>query len=93
MLPCSHEWIESTRLLIKHIAKVHELIDSQSNRKYFSSKYAFRLIYDGKVVTKQMEGCLDDAELCDMAVLTTLVDKFATRERDCKPEKGGFVSF
>jgi len=41
----------------------------------FPSGYAFRLIYNGEVLTSRMDGC--DSELCDSLVLVERVRAFA----------------
>ena len=35
----------------------------------YPSDYAFRIVYNGQVLTSQMKGCPADAELCDVNVL------------------------
>lgn len=48
----------------------------------FSSGFAFRLIYNGEVLTSKMDGCT--AELCDSQVLVKQVEPFAYNlERNC----------
>jgi ubiquitin-like domain-containing CTD phosphatase 1 len=58
----------------------------------FPSGYAFRLIYNGAVLTSRMDGC--SAELCDSQVLVDQVMPFAMfEERDCastQPESKTF---
>ena len=44
------------------------MIDGQSDKSLFSSKFAFRLIYNGAAITDQMPGCV--MEFCDISVLT-----------------------
>lgn len=63
--------------------EVHEIIDGQSDSKYFPSKFAFRLVYNGQVITGNMPGCMSSLEMCDINVLTKRVNGFATRERNC----------
>ena len=53
-----------------------------SDSTEFASGYAFRLVYNGAVLTPRMDGC--DVELCDSQVLVNLVMPFAMfEERDC----------
>lgn len=48
----------------------------------FQSGYGFRLIYNGKVLTPEMDGC--NSEICDSQVLLKQVMPFAKyQERDC----------
>jgi ubiquitin-like domain-containing CTD phosphatase 1 len=65
------------------ILEIHELIDGQSDKSVFTSDYAFRLLYNGEVLTDKMDGCPADSDLCDVKVLLDRVSPFATRQRDC----------
>eukprot|EP00956_Cyclotella_meneghiniana_P011681 scaffold16436_cov47-Cyclotella_meneghiniana.AAC.1 len=57
---------------------------SQNNSIEFPSGYAFRLIYNGNVLTQRMENC--SSELCDSKTLLDQVMPFAKfEERDCAP--------
>ena len=47
----------------------------------FASQRAFRIIYNGEVITPKMNGCA--SELCDLTVLTEAVKDFATSTPDC----------
>jgi hypothetical protein len=68
------------------LAQIHELVEgSGSDRSAFKSAYAFRLIYNGQVLTDRIEGCPVNAELCDASYLIRRVSSFATRARDCSP--------
>jgi len=50
----------------------------------FPSGFAFRLIYNGKVLTSKMDGCANGSDLCDSQVLVKQVMPFAKYEdRDC----------
>jgi hypothetical protein len=71
--------------------KIHELIDDQSDSSIYKSPYAFRLIYNGRVLTGLMDGCPDNAELCDAQILVRHVSPFATRSINCRDasSKGG----
>jgi hypothetical protein len=59
------------------------LIDDQSDSSIYKSPYAFRLIYNGRVLTNLMDGCPGNAELCDAQILVRHVAPFATRSIDC----------
>ena len=69
------------------LVEIHEIIDGETDRSVFASKFAFRIIYNGQTITDQLEGCLNDAELCDVKVLTDLVAPFAKRDRNCDTSK------
>lgn len=60
------------------ILEVHRL---NLQDETFSSGHAFRLLYNGKVITDRLIEC--DTELCDLAVLTNRVASFATRQWNC----------
>lgn len=44
---------------------------------------AFRLIYNGQVLTDKVEGCLKGKELCDVMFLFNRLKNVAVKERDC----------
>eukprot|EP00588_Corethron_pennatum_P002588 CAMPEP_0194301648 /NCGR_PEP_ID=MMETSP0169-20130528/61909_1 /TAXON_ID=218684 /ORGANISM="Corethron pennatum, Strain L29A3" /LENGTH=502 /DNA_ID=CAMNT_0039051913 /DNA_START=93 /DNA_END=1598 /DNA_ORIENTATION=+ len=48
----------------------------------YPSGYAFRLVYNGDVLTQRIDAC--DGALCDLDVLRDAVRPFATWERDCE---------
>lgn len=54
--------------------------------------HAFRLIYNGQVITSKFPGCPTDSQLCDLNVFLNHVEPFATRSRDCKVKKDGSVA-
>lgn len=62
--------------------EIHEMnLDEASD---FPSGYAFRLIYNGEVLTSNMDGCVAGSELCDSQVLVKQVMPFAKYlERVC----------
>lgn len=55
------------------IIEVHVIKGGYST---FPSGHAFRLLYNGKVITDKITGCLDD--LCDLDILLNLTEPFAT---------------
>jgi hypothetical protein len=63
------------------------------DRSIYESKFAFRLIYNGEVITQKMDGCLEDAELCDIKVFLKQVSPMATRKRDCGQSSSVFTSW
>lgn len=58
-------------------------IDRLANKTIFPSRFAFRLLYNGQVITNRIKDCYSNQELCDSQVLLKLVSKFATREINC----------
>jgi hypothetical protein len=63
--------------------QIHELIDGQSDPEIFTSKHAFRLLYNGKILTPLVGGCHQHCELCDIKHLKARLDPIATRDGDC----------
>jgi len=63
------------------LIEVYEMLNTNKDSE-FPSGYAFRLIYNGEVLTSRMDKC--SSELCDSQVLVNLVMQFAMfEERDC----------
>lgn len=72
------EWPPYASMLL---IEVYEM-SYEGEQSEFSSGYAFRLIYNGQVLTSRMNGC--NSELCDSKVLVDQVMPFAMfEERDC----------
>jgi Histidine phosphatase superfamily (branch 2) len=62
------------------VIELHEMnVDGNTDRKIFPSKFAFRIIYNGKVITSNVKFCEPDLELCNAEILMRLV----SQERDC----------
>ena len=62
------------------LIEIHEINNATAHQPQqastaFPSGYAFRLIYNGEVLTSRMDGC--DSELCDSLVLVERVRLFA----------------
>jgi len=77
------EWAPYASLMV---IELHDIIlDSPSAAvtTLYPSGKAFRLAYNGDVLTSRMEGCPADLELCDISVLLDRVLSFATTDRDC----------
>ena len=55
-----------------------------SNPSYPTSR-AFRMVYNGEVITSRLPGCenADEPELCDLSYLIDAISKFAKYDRDC----------
>lgn len=63
------------------LIEIYEMLNTNKDSE-FPSGYAFRIIYNGEVLTSRMERC--SSELCDSQVLVNLVMQFAMfEERDC----------
>ena len=67
--------------LLRH--KIHELIDGQADKTIYRSDYAFRLIFNGNILTPLISGCPGDAELCDVTQLLEIVDPYTNEAPDC----------
>lgn len=65
------------------LGQIHELIDGISDKAVYTTDFAFRLLFNGKILTSFVPGCPAEAELCDAAVLKKLIDPIATRVPDC----------
>lgn len=69
------------------IIELHAInIDGLSNKTIYQSNYAFRLIYNGKVITNRIEQCNIDMELCDMNIFLNIIKDFAIRDGNCTRE-------
>ena len=65
--------------------ELHEVnIDGLGSKSIFRSNFAFRIVYNGQVLTSRVEGCTEDLELCDADVLIDKLRKFARRDIDCE---------
>lgn len=64
------------------VLELHEVsIDGTADKKMLPSNYAFRLIYNGRVITSHVEGCPTDSELCDVTIWMNAVLIAAQCER------------
>jgi Histidine phosphatase superfamily (branch 2) len=63
------QWAPYAASLIIEIHAVH--IDGRTDKKVYTTDHAFRLLYNGKVITHRVPGCPADenVELCDAVVL------------------------
>ena len=60
--------------------ELHEMnVDGNSDRKIFTSPFAFRLIYNGEVITSKVKSCSPDLELCSSHHLMNLL----LQDHDC----------
>ena len=74
------EWAGYASMML---IEIHEIIDGRSDPDIYTSSFAFRLLYNGKILTPMVDGCHPDAELCDIVHLKAIVDPIATRDTDC----------
>jgi ubiquitin-like domain-containing CTD phosphatase 1 len=65
------------------LIEIHELVDGQSDAETYTSNFAFRLLYNGRILTHLVDGCHESSELCDIVHFKSKVDPIATRETDC----------
>ena len=64
--------------------EMHQVnLDGTKDKQLYPTDYAFRLVYNGQVITSRMDGCHEDAELCDAEILFSQLESFATRARNC----------
>eukprot|EP00555_Chaetoceros_dichaeta_P013438 CAMPEP_0198255998 /NCGR_PEP_ID=MMETSP1447-20131203/6000_1 /TAXON_ID=420782 /ORGANISM="Chaetoceros dichaeta, Strain CCMP1751" /LENGTH=566 /DNA_ID=CAMNT_0043942521 /DNA_START=367 /DNA_END=2067 /DNA_ORIENTATION=- len=77
------DWAPYASLMV---IELHDIIDSSSAEvvKVYPSGQAFRLVYNGDIITTKMRGCPIDSELCDVTILLNRVLSFATEYRDCE---------
>lgn len=80
------------------IIEVHVVIASSSQPpgegntiKTFPSDHAFRLLYNGNVLTTKINGCEED--LCDLNLLLNLIEPFTTNlEQKCRGESSTLLT-
>lgn len=65
------------------LIEIHHLLDDDRDKTLFRTESAFRLIYNGKVLTDQVPGCSEGLELCDAEYLLRRVEPIAVRKVDC----------
>lgn len=63
--------------------QIHEMLDDSRDQSVYESKFAFRLLYDGQILTDKVQGCTEGMELCDAQHLVNRVKPFARRNVDC----------
>ena len=49
----------------------------------YTTPFAFRLLFNGKILTPLVEGCPPESELCDAQIFLDLVKSIATRNPNC----------
>ena len=69
------------------LLELHDInFDSLTDKSIFPSDFAFRLIYNGNVITQKITGCPDDLDLCDIHILLDRVNEFARLDQACQRE-------
>ena len=58
-----------------------------TNQSVYTTDFAFRLLYNGRILTNLVEGCPAESELCDMKIFLDIVGSIATRSPDCYAEE------
>lgn len=58
-------------------------MDENNDKSIYESSFAFRLLYNGEILTDKIKGCTEGLELCDAQHLTNRVQTFARRNIDC----------
>ena len=76
------EWPPYASMVLLEIHEVN--IDGGTDRTIFRTNYAFRLLYNGQVLTHKIEACPDDLDMCDVEILLDRVDEFARLDADCQ---------
>lgn len=68
------------------VIELHDILNTGVEvGKIFPSGKAFRMIYNGKVLTSKVQGCPEDIlGLCDVSVLVKVLGTIATSERSCE---------
>lgn len=66
------------------VLEIHEVL---TDNALFPSKFAFRLVYNGNVLTNRVTGCPSDMELCDSDILVRRIESFATLDADCERQQ------
>ena len=71
------EWVPYASMFI---IEVHDI---QTVNDYFPSGKAFRLLYNGSVLTDKVDGCMDTMELCDITILVQRIGQFTFADSEC----------
>lgn len=75
------EWVTYAAAVV---IELHEVgTDGPKDDNIFKTNHAFRLLYNGKVMTQEIDGCPVNVELCGFEVLVNLIDSFATNYENC----------
>lgn len=89
------EWAPYASMIVIELHDIIRPSDNNDNEAgedvLFPSGKAFRLVYNGLVLTGKVEGCTENEELCDILQLLKRVESFAVVERDCESTKTGLV--
>lgn len=72
------DWPPYASLLI---IEIHQM--SNFDKSMYPSERAFRLLYNGKVLTEKVDGCPVTIELCDISHFLKIVSSVASNDREC----------
>ena len=66
------------------VVELHHIDTSNSTSlDLFPNEVAFRIIFNGDIITSKVEGCAEGLEICDVSHLMNQVGSFASKRRDC----------
>jgi hypothetical protein len=75
------EWPPYASMMIMEVHSIN--LDNSKDYKVFREDHAFRLLYNGKVLTHLVRGCPEDTDLCDAGILIAAVDEMARKRSEC----------
>lgn len=75
------EWTPYASMIVVELHQIHN--STIDHLGIFPNEVAFRIVFNGVVLTSKVEGCTEGLELCDVVHLMNRVGSFATKERDC----------
>jgi Histidine phosphatase superfamily (branch 2) len=78
------DWPPYASMVLLEIHAVH--IEGTTDATIFKSDYAFRLLYNGQVLTDRMPGC--ELDLCDISVLLQRLEQFVGPDQECERKHG-----
>lgn len=76
------EWPPYGSMVLLEIHEIMSTLEGE-HESTFSFPYAFRLLYNGEVITYKVQGCMRKDQLCDFQHLLKRVQPFAKRNVDC----------
>jgi len=79
------DWAPFASYLVIELHDIIEQIAMSEVQSPFPSGKAFRLVYNGEVLTSKIDGCGIESspELCDISFLVDTVSSFAVNKRNC----------
>jgi hypothetical protein len=77
-MSCEKVWFEISHFVFfSHLLQIHEILSISGGDV---NDYAFRLVYNGQVLTWLVDGCPEYSHLCHVSILLDRISQFATRE-------------